>query len=47
MGGIRVCDCQLRERDPPGGVKVLEKKKKEEKIEKKESKSVEGLWEKE
>lgn len=30
-GGIRVCDCQLWERDPLGGVKVQEKKKKEQK----------------
>lgn len=36
-GGIRVCDCQLWERDPPGGVKVQEKRKKEQKIEKRES----------
>lgn len=26
-GGIRVCDCQLWERDPLGGVKVQEKRK--------------------
>lgn len=30
-GGTRVCDCQLWERDPPGGVKVQEKRKKEQK----------------
>lgn len=35
VGGIRVCDCQLWERDPPGGVKVQEKRKKEQKSEKK------------
>lgn len=31
VGGIRVCDCQLWERDPPGGVKVQEERKKEQK----------------
>lgn len=31
MGGIRVCDCQLWERDPPGEVKVQEERKKEQK----------------
>lgn len=35
-GGIRVCDCQLWERDPLGGVKVQEKRKKEQKSEKRE-----------
>lgn len=41
-GGIRVCDCQLWERNPPGGVKVQEKRKKEQKSgEKIESKSAE------
>lgn len=44
--GIGVCDCQLWERDPPGGVKVQEKRKKEQKSrEKKESKSA-GRWRK-
>lgn len=38
-GGIRVCDCQLWERDPLGGVKVQEKRKS--KRVKKESKSTE------
>lgn len=28
-GGIGVCDCQLWERDPPGGVRVQEKRKRE------------------
>lgn len=32
MGGIRVCDCQQWERDPPGGMRVQEKGKKEQKI---------------
>lgn len=27
--GIGVCDCQLRERDPPGGAKVQGKRKRE------------------
>lgn len=45
--GIGVCDCQLWERDPPGGVKVQENRKKEQKIEKKESKWVKGWGEKE
>lgn len=31
-GGIRVCDCQQWERDPPGGMRVQEKGKKEQKI---------------
>lgn len=30
-GSIKVCDCQLRERDPSGGVKVQERRKKEQK----------------
>lgn len=34
--GIGVCDCQLWERDPPGGVKVQENRKKEQKTEKRE-----------
>lgn len=36
-GGSGVCDCQLWERDPPGGVKVQEKRKKEQKSEKRAS----------
>jgi len=38
-GGIRVCDCQLWERDPQGGGMVQEKRKS--KRVKKESKSAE------
>lgn len=45
-GGMRVCDCQLWERDPPGGVKVQEKRKKEQKSGKKETeKKEEKKWE--
>lgn len=48
-GGIRVCDCQLWERDPLGGVKVQERRKKEQKSEKREQVSgeMEGREEKE
>lgn len=42
-GGIGVCDCQLWERDPPGGVKVQENRKKEQKIEKKREQVGEGM----
>lgn len=44
--GIGVCDCQLWERDPPGGVKVQENRKKEQKTEKREQVG-EGMGEKE